>query len=194
MKVVTLYTEASPNPNSLKFVANFYILENASLDFPSIEETSNAPLAKAIFEEFDFVKRIFIAANFITITKSDTVDWFEMIPKIKEFIKNWLQDEKPVFTDGIEAQLKEQAKPSMNSNSVIENKIISLLDDYVRPAVEADGGAISFHSYNEGVVKVQLQGSCSGCPSSTVTLKSGIENLLKRMMPDEVKEVIAEGV
>ncbi len=193
MKVVTLYTEASPNPNSLKFVANFYLLENASLDFPTAAEAENAPLVKALFEEFNFITRIFVAANFVTITKTDAVDWFEMIPKIKEFIKVWLQEEKPVFTDAIEKQIKEQAKPSMNANSVIENKIVSLLDDYVRPAVEADGGAISFHSYDDGVVKVLLQGSCSGCPSSTVTLKSGIENLLKRMMPDEVKEVIAVG-
>lgn len=190
-KVVTIYTEASPNPNSLKFVANFNLLENASKDFPSIEDTENCPLAKEIFTEFPYINRVFIAANFITLTKDDSTDWFETIPVIKEFITEYLKAEKDVFLGEIEEEIKQETKPSTNKNSVIENKIMSLLDDYVRPAVEADGGAITFHSYNDGIVTVMLQGSCSGCPSSTVTLKGGIENLLTRMMPDEVKEVVA---
>lgn len=193
-QAITIYTESSPNPNSLKFVLNFYILENASKDFPSIEDTQSSPLAKALFEEFTYVERVFIASNFITITKDMATDWYEAIPTIKAFIKQWLEEKKEVFNGAIEQEIKEEQKPSFNENAAIENKIISLLDDYVKPAVESDGGAISFHSYNEGVVKVQLQGSCSGCPSSTVTLKAGIENLLKRMMPNEVTEVIAEGV
>ena len=190
-KVVTIYTEASPNPNSLKFVANFNLLENTSKDFPSIETTENSPLAKEIFSQYPYIKRIFIAANFITLTKDDTTDWFDVIPTIKEFITEYLKAEKDVFLGGIEDEIKKENKPSTSKNSVIENKIMSLLDDYVRPSVEADGGAITFHSYNEGIVTVILQGSCSGCPSSTVTLKGGIENLLTRMMPDEVKEVVA---
>lgn len=194
MKNVTIYTESSPNPNSMKFVANFYLLENENVDFSSVEETSNSPLAKALFDEYSYINRVFIASNFVTLTKDENTNWYEVIPGIKEFITNYLAEEKAVFTDGIESQIKEKQAPSMNSTGVIENKIKALLDDYVRPAVESDGGAISFHSYDEGVVTVLLQGSCSGCPSSTVTLKSGIENLLKRMMPDEVKEVVAEGV
>lgn len=194
MRAVTIYTEQSPNPNSLKFVANFYLLENENIDFPSVDSTENAPIAKALFENFNFVQRVFIASNYITLTKDDKTDWYEVIPKIKTFISDYLKEEKPLFTDGIENEITQKSKPSMSKHSVIENKIKSLLDDYVRPAVESDGGAISFHSYDDGVVKVLLQGSCSGCPSSTVTLKSGIENLLKRMMPDEVKEVVAEGV
>jgi Fe-S cluster biogenesis protein NfuA len=178
----------------MKFVASFYLLENENVDFASVEETTNSPLAKALFDEFDYVNRVFIASNFVTLTKDESTNWYEVLPVIKEFIKDYLSEEKPVFTDGIESQIKEKQAPSMNATGDIENKIKSLLDDYVRPAVESDGGAISFHSYDEGVVKVLLQGSCSGCPSSTVTLKSGIENLLKRMMPNEVKEVIAEGV
>ncbi len=190
-KVVTIYTESSPNPNSLKFVANFDLLENISKDFPSIEDTKNCPLAKEIFTEFPYINRVFIAANFVTLTKDDATDWFENIPIIKDFITAYLKDGKDVFLSGIEDEIKKETKVSTNKNSTIENKIMSLLDDYVRPAVEADGGAITFHSYNEGIVTVMLQGSCSGCPSSTVTLKSGIENLLTRMMPDEVKEVVA---
>lgn len=194
MKTVTLYTESSPNPNSLKFVANFYLLENENVDFPDVESTANSPIAKALFEEYDYVTRVFIASNYITLTKKEGVDWFEVIPTIKAFIQAYLQEEKPLFTEGIEQQIEEKSKPSFSKDGTIENKIKALLDEYVRPAVESDGGAISFHSYEEGTVKVLLQGSCSGCPSSTVTLKSGIENLLKRMMPDDVKEVVAEGV
>ncbi len=190
-KVVTIYTEASPNPNSLKFVANFFLLENASKDFPNIESTDNSPLAKELFENFPFIQRIFIASNFITITKDNTADWLEVIPTVKQHIIDYLKAEKDIFLSGIEVEIKKETKPSTNKNSVIENQIKTLLDEYIRPAVESDGGAITFHSYNDGIVTVILQGSCSGCPSSTVTLKAGIENLLTRMMPDEVKEVVA---
>lgn len=196
-KVVTIYTEASPNPNSLKFVLNFRLLENIHLDFPSAEETALSPLAKTLFDEFPFVQRVFIANNFITITKDDSTDWFEVNPIIKEYIRTYLLAEKPVFSDQLlDEKMKEEEAPitqSNEGNGDIEEKIKSILNDYVKPAVEQDGGAISFHSFNDGVVKVLLQGSCSGCPSSTLTLKAGIENLLTRMVP-EVKEVIAEGV
>lgn len=193
-RVVTVYTEASPNPNSLKFVLNFNLLENTSIDYPSITDAGNCPLVKELFSTFDFVERVFLAANFITITKSEAADWYEVSPAIREHIKNYLQEEKPLFTEAIKSSIEESPQHPQEADSDTVVKIKSLLDDYVRPAVEQDGGAISFHSYNEGVVKVLLQGSCSGCPSSTLTLKSGIENLLKRMMPDEINEVIAEGV
>jgi len=129
-------------------------------------------------------------ANFITVTKTDEIDWIEVTGMIKSLIKGYLEEGKPLF----------KAKPEMTSTneriegeSEVVGKIKVILDEYIRPAVEQDGGAINFHSFEDGVVKVQLQGSCSGCPSSTVTLKAGIENLMKRMIP-EVTEVVAEGV
>ncbi len=196
-RVITVYTEASPNPNSLKFVLNFSLLENMSIDYPSKEEASNSPLAIALFEEYSFIQRLFVASNFITVTKDDATDWFEVNPKIRHFIKEWFTAEKPIFEQSIEADIakkNEAEKPQASAtDGELEERIKVVLDEYVRPAVEGDGGAISFHSFNDGVVKVLLQGSCSGCPSSTITLKQGIENLLTRMVP-EVKEVVAEGV
>jgi len=195
MKAVNIYTEGSPNPSSLKFVVDFLIVENISFDFPDVEGTTYAPLAKALFEEFGFVKRVFIAANFITLTKDHSVEWYEVKNKVSEFIKNWFREEKPVFEEGIKKQvakedLTQNASVSSGEHATIVEQIKSILEDYVRPAVENDGGAISFHSFDEGVVKVILQGSCSGCPSSTVTLKHGIQNLLTKMVP-QVKEVEA---
>lgn len=196
-KLVNVYTEASPNPNSLKFVLNFRLLQNLHLDFPSIEETKSSPLAKALFEKFSFVQRVFIANNFITLTKEEATDWYEVNPEVKEFIKEYILAENPVFEDGLlDEKIQEEEQPKAESDTDhadIDEKIKAILNDYVKPAVEQDGGAISFHSFNDGIVKVLLQGSCSGCPSSTLTLKAGIENLLTKMVP-EVKEVVAEGV
>lgn len=193
-KVVTLYTESSPNPNSLKFVLNFNLLQNISLDYPSKESAKESPLAVALFDNFDFIQGVFIAANFVTITKADTTEWHEVIPTVKEFIKQYILEERPVFSGAIEDKIKEEEKQDEQAPSApsgeLDSKIISVLDEYVRPAVENDGGAITFDSFENGVVKVILQGACSGCPSSTVTLKNGIENLLKRMVP-EVQEVVA---
>ena len=187
-KIVEVYTESNPNPNSLKFVADHLLIQDGSVDFPNIESAENCPLAKDLFR-FNFVKRVFITANFVTVTKSDELDWIEIAPILKALIKAYLEEGKPLF--------KEAFNPESFSlgddEPEVVGKIKVLLDEYVRPAVEQDGGAINFKSFEDGVVKVTLQGSCSGCPSSTVTLKSGIENLLKRMIP-EVKEVVAEGV
>lgn len=187
-KYIEVYTESNPNPGSLKFVVNFDLLPGDNLDIPSPQEAfEKSPLANELFK-FNFVKRVFIASNFVTITKTDEVEWFEIAPMIKDFIKAYLEEGK---------EIAKTATPKVfdENDPEVVIKIKSLLDEYVRPAVESDGGAISFHSFEEvsGTVKVNLQGSCSGCPSSTITLKNGIENLLKRMVP-EVKEVIAEGV
>jgi Fe-S cluster biogenesis protein NfuA len=185
-RIVNVHTESSPNPNSLKFVVDVSLAPE-SVDFPDAASARNCPIALDLFK-FSFVKRVFISSNFITITKAEDIEWSDAIPMLKALIKGNLEEGKPLF-------LATQA----NSNSVLESdpeivqRIKVLLDEYIRPAVEQDGGAINFSSYDDGVVKVLLQGSCSGCPSSTVTLKAGIENLLKRMIP-EVKEVIAEGV
>lgn len=193
---IFVYTELSPNPNSMKFVLNFELVpDGLSFDYPSLEaaleEGKESPLAADLFQ-FPHVKRVFIASNFITITKGDDIAWEEVLRDTKQFIKIYFEENHPVF-----------AQKTIDSNTLIVDardsdtvqKIKAALDQYVRPAVESDGGAINFHSFDEdsGVVKVLLQGSCSGCPSSTLTLKAGIENLLTRMVPD-VKEVVAEGV
>ena len=184
---VTIYTESNPNPNSLKFVANFMLVpEGVSRDYPGVEQTENAPLAKALFEKFDYIKRVFYMSNFVTVTKDEATEWFEVKNEIQQFIKTYLEEGEDVLTERIEKTLDEEL-----TGDDTETKIKGVLEEYIRPAVEMDGGAISFHSFEEGTVKVLLQGSCSGCPSSTITLKSGIENLLKRMVP-EVQEVVAE--
>ncbi|MCE6992398.1 NifU family protein [Dyadobacter sp. CY323] len=193
---VFVYTELSPNPNSMKFVLNFELVpDGLSFDYPSLEaaleEGKASPLASDLFQ-FPHVKRVFIASNFITITKDDTNAWEEVLRDTKQFIKIYFEENHPVFEQKT-IDKNTLIVDSRDSDTV--QKIKSALDQYVRPAVESDGGAINFHSFDEdsGVVKVLLQGSCSGCPSSTLTLKAGIENLLTRMVPD-VKEVVAEGI
>lgn len=186
-----LYTESNPNPNSLKFVANRLLVgDGESYDFPDPESAVNAPLAKLLFG-YSFVKRVFYMSNFVTVTKSDDVEWHEIAPAIKEEIQRHLEAGKPLL-DG-ESYRPANTETVPGNLSEMDVKIRALLDEYVRPAVEQDGGAIEFQSFEEGVVKVHLQGSCSGCPSSMITLKAGIENLLKSMIP-EVKSVEAVGV
>ena len=191
-KYVNLYTEANPNPNSMKFVLNYLIVpDNTSFDFPDAGSAAGSPLATALFENFPYVKRVFFMNNFLTVTKAEEVSWEAVLGELKTFIRAYMEADQPIFTTEKIDELKHEANGEQDDEMV--QRIKHLLDEYVRPAVESDGGAINFHSYNEGVVKVLLQGSCSGCPSSTLTLKAGIENLLKRMIP-EVKEVVAEGV
>ncbi|MEM7107774.1 MAG: NifU family protein [Bacteroidota bacterium] len=186
-KVVNLYLEANPNPNSLKFVANFMLVpEGQSYDFPDKASAEHAPLA-AELHEYSFVNRVFYMNNFVTVTKTDDVEWVEIRGELKAHIQTYLESGKEVLTK----QLPDELFDENDSETV--KKIKGILDEYIKPAVEQDGGAIAFHSYQEGVVKVLLQGSCSGCPSSTVTLKAGIENLLKRMLP-EIQAVEAEGI
>ena len=187
---ITIYTEVNPNPNSMKFMLNFMLLEEGeSFDFPTLESTKPSPLAKELFG-FDFVDRVFYMANFVTITKKDNTEWEEIVPKLKPFFQAYFEEEKDVFSKDVSVEINTDATDTEDVK-----KIKGVLDEYIRPAVEMDGGAIQFHSFSEetGVLKVLLQGSCSGCPSSTITLKSGIENLMHRMVPS-VKEVVAEGV
>jgi Fe-S cluster biogenesis protein NfuA len=190
-KYITVYTESNPNPNSMKFVLNFMLVpEGTTFDFADAESAAQgSPLATELFN-FDFVKRVFITSNFVTVTKDEVNEWTDIISPLKEFVKSYFEEGKPLLT---QQKMTAYDKALNEEDSEIVKKIKSLLDEYVRPAVESDGGAINFHSFDEGTVKVHLQGSCSGCPSSTITLKAGIENLLKRMIP-EVKEVVAEGV
>ena len=188
---VSIYMESNPNPNSLKFVVNRMLVEEGnSYDFPDAQSASFAPLAKELFD-FDFVNRVFFMSNFVTITKKDEVEWIEIQNEIKAKIQSYLQSGKSILNVEPKEEKKEEQAQGEGSETVA--KIKEILDEYVKPAVEMDGGAIQFESYEDGILKVNLQGSCSGCPSSMVTLKGGIENLLKKMVP-EVKEVQAEGI
>lgn len=186
---VEIYLEATPNPNTLKFVTDKNLVPEGSVDFASPSSAESCPMVLDLFR-FDFVRRVFMAANFVTVTKADGIDWIEVQNMVRSVIKGYLEEGKPLFKSM--PQQVSSVTPVEGEPEVV-SKIKVVLDEYIRPAVEQDGGAITFHSFNEGVVKVQLQGSCSGCPSSTVTLKSGIENLLKRMIP-EVTEVVAENM
>jgi len=184
-KNIHIYLESNPNPNSLKFVVNEMLIpEGLSFDFPDVESTSKAPLAKELFS-YPFVDRVFYMSNFITVTKKGDVEWLEIQGTIKNHIKKFLE------SGGFIIEVDEQQVAPEQEETESVKKIRTILEEYIRPAVEQDGGAITFHSFRDGVVKVRLQGSCSGCPSSMVTLKAGIENLFKRMMPDEVKSVEA---
>lgn len=186
---INIYTESNPNPNSLKFVLNFLLLpEGVSRDYPGKESAAEAPLASELFD-FPYVKRVFYMSNFVTVTKDENIEWAEVKLEVQNHIKAFLEAGKQILTE----QDVEEDHKVQETDTDIEAKIKSVLDEYIRPAVEMDGGAITFDSFTDGKVKVLLQGACSGCPSSTITLKAGIENLLKRMVP-EVQEVEAEGV
>jgi len=193
---VMLYTEQTPNPESLKFVTNKMIYKGTA-DFREKELADEwSPLAQALFD-FPYVKGVYICNNFVTVTKEFNFSWDDIMLKLKEFIKDYISEEKPVITEGFaDAMQKKEAEKGVGYQYTGEEvelvkKIKDLIDTYVKPAVEMDGGNIEFKSFDKGVVTVVLQGSCSGCPSSTVTLKSGIEGMLKRMVP-EVTEVVSE--
>jgi Fe-S cluster biogenesis protein NfuA len=181
---INVYTESTPNPATMKFIVN-KLLINGSVDFATKESAEKSPFAKELFK-FSFVNGVFFASNFVTVTKFEGDTWDDILPILKEFVKG-----------AVEAELKVQEEEHVENTDFegtdTEIKIQQILNDYVRPAVEQDGGAITYKSFDEGVVTVELRGSCSGCPSSTVTLKAGIENLLKRMVP-EVTEVVSEAL
>ena len=192
---VTVYAEMTPNPTTMKFVANKYLLITGdSVEFSSQADAKGySPMAEELFN-FPFVKNIFIAANFITITKTDNVPWDFITMELREFVKSWITDGKDILIQmpaPKSAPAKEGSVVKEYAASEYDDAIKSLLDEYVRPAVENDGGAIDFRGFEDGVVTVVMKGSCAGCPSSTATLKGGIENLLKSHLP-EVKEVVAE--
>jgi NFU1 iron-sulfur cluster scaffold homolog, mitochondrial len=184
--LISIYSEATPNPETMKFVSNRYILPDASLEFTdAVSAAAGSPLAAKLFE-FPFVQGVFIASNFVTITKKADEDWFELTPILKDFVKSYLEAGMPIVAE------KTVEVDTSNDTETVK-RIRQILADYIQPAVEQDGGAISYKHFDEqsGVVTVSLQGSCSGCPSSMITLKAGIENLLKRMLP-EVTEVVAD--
>ncbi|WP_276373281.1 NifU family protein [Chryseolinea sp. H1M3-3] len=185
-KNIHIYLESNPNPNSLKFVVNDMLVpDGLSFDFPDAESTSISPLAKELFT-FPFVERVFFAGNFVTVTKKEDLEWIEIQNTLKDYIKKYLESGKLI----IDIKDEGETMPVEEETEAIK-KIKTILEEYIRPAVEQDGGAITYHSFQDGIVKVKLQGSCSGCPSSMITLKAGIENLFTRMMPGEVKSVEA---
>ena len=188
--VIEIYTEMTPNPESQKFVTNRHILPNFQLDFKTKELAGGSELAKMLFE-IPFVNGVFVANNFVTITKKAEYEWFEIAPELKEAVTKFLQSGKKPVDDSLLPKDVLQEQNSASANEDPETKIKDLLEKYVKPAVQMDGGHIEFKSFEGGVVTLALQGSCSSCPSSTLTLKSGIEGLLKRMVP-EVEEVVAE--
>jgi Fe-S cluster biogenesis protein NfuA len=183
-----VYAEQTPNPETMKFVFNKMILPDDSEDFPNRESAVASPLAKNLFE-FNFVNGVFIMNNFVTITRTEGAEWSDIIPIMREFLKSYVEAGEPIFLRVEKTVLT----GDYGADTETVSKIVEILDTYVKPAVEVDGGMISFKSFENGVVTVEMKGSCSGCPSSTVTLKRGIEGMLTRMVP-EVKEVIAEAL
>lgn len=189
--VISIYTEMTPNPETMKFVANKLLYPGKSIDFPDAESAKPSPLATELFG-FPFIKAVFIASNFVTLTKTADAEWMDVTPSIRQFLKDYLEEGKEVINeDEIIEVKKESSNEVLADDDDVVKRIKELLENYVKPAVEMDGGAIQFKSYNDGVVSLMMQGSCSGCPSSMITLKSGIEGMMKRMIP-EVKEVVAE--
>lgn len=191
--IISIYTEMTPNPETMKFVANKLLYPGKSIDFPDEASAGPSPLAKELFS-FPFIKSVFIASNFVTLTKTaDTDDWQDVIPSIKQFMKDYLENGGTVINEeDIVVNKKQDASNTVQADDDdVVKRIKELLENYVKPAVEMDGGAIQFKSYSDGVVNLALQGSCSGCPSSMITLKAGIEGMMKRMIP-EVQEVVAD--
>ena len=181
---ISIYTESTPNPSVLKFVSSKLIIEE-NLEFNNIDEAKEVDFVKKLFR-FPFVKSVYLSKNFISITKYDIKDWGEITSELRIFIKNYLENNKIE----INKVQKNQTEIKLDNTS---KEIISILDEYIKPAVSSDGGNILFESYNpkKKLVKVILQGACSGCPSSTITLKNGIENMLKEMLSGKVEVVEA---
>ena len=192
----SIYAESTPNPEVMKFVSN-RMLADKSIEFLTDDDAKQIPMIYKIFS-LDYVESVFLSSNFISIKKKNDVEWGEILIEIRNFITTLLnEDDIQNYTEDIIVKEKEEVKLSPknkqanNKRSDEENEIIQILDEYIRPAVEGDGGAIEFDSFSEGIVKVVLKGACSGCPSSTLTLKSGIESLLIQKMGKKVKEVVA---
>ena len=191
---VTVYTESTPNPAALKFVANKKLV-TATYDYDSIEKAKTSPLATALFH-FPFVKSVFFDENYISITKYDIAEWNDITVELRDFIKKYIEEGKNIIDPNAPEVIEkstEKVEQHFENLDTTSQEIINILEEYVKPAVASDGGNIQFESYDEPSksVKVILQGACSGCPSSTFTLKNGIENMLKEMLPGRVNNVVA---
>ena len=192
----SIYAESTPNPEVMKFVSN-RMLADKSIEFLTDDDAKQIPMIHKIFS-LEYVESVFLSSNFISIKKKNDIEWGEVLIETRNFITTLLnEDDIQNYTEDIIVKEKEEVKLSPknkqanNKRSDEENEIIQILDEYIRPAVEGDGGAIEFDSFSEGIVKVVLKGACSGCPSSTLTLKSGIESLLIQKLGDKIKEVVA---
>jgi len=179
-----LYTEITPNPATLKFITDLTLIPDGSADFPDEKSAENSLLAQKLFQ-FRFVKSVFIGRNFVTVTKDEAFKWEELIPIVKDAVRGFLESGQVVVN-----QVSSASSTAHADDTDVVRKIKQLIDENVRPAVAMDGGDIIFEGFEDGVVKLKMQGACSGCPSSTATLKAGIQGLLTRMVP-EVKEVEA---
>ncbi|MCT8339718.1 NifU family protein [Flavobacteriaceae bacterium TK19130] len=191
---VTVYAESTPNPIVMKFVANKPLVEGV-FEYKDIDKAKHAPLAQALFS-FPFVKEVFISANYVSIMKYDVASWEDISLELREFIKSYIEDAKPILTDAALDPSTDQSTPVQQKRenfTSTEKEIEAILEEYVKPAVAGDGGHIALDSFNEETqtARVLLQGACSGCPSSTVTLKNGIETMLKEMMPGRISAVEA---
>ena len=188
---ITIYAESTPNPGVMKFVANKKLVEQI-FEYKTIDETAHAPLAQKLFH-FPFVKEVFMDTNYISITKFDVAEWDEIVLEIREFLRSYLEEGNEIKTAVIEEVKTESPEEAAVPLDDISQQIVGIIEEYIKPAVAADGGNILFDSYNteDKSVHVILQGACSGCPSSTFTLKSGIENMLKEMLPGKVSTVNA---
>lgn len=191
---VTVYAESTPNPTVMKFVANKKLVTTL-FEFTSIDDAKPSPLATELFH-FPFVKSVFLDENYVSITKYDIAEWQDITNEIREFIKSYIENGKDiVLTNAVESQKNSNPKLDTHFESLdaISKDIITILDEHVRPAVASDGGNIQFIAYDSESknVSVMLQGACSGCPSSTYTLKNGIENMLKQMLPGKINSVEA---
>lgn len=193
-KLVEVYAESTPNPNVQKFVTN-RLLSNQHIELSSQSEAKDVPLANELFE-FPFVKEIFISDNYVSIQKSNDLEWFEINATVRDFIKEYLQSERRIVSENFKPAIKEEQKNDMKftpTDDDISKEIIAVLEEYIKPAVAGDGGNIQFLSYipDTQEVNVILQGACNGCPSSTVTLKNGIEATLKQLLPGKIGTVNA---
>ena len=191
---ITVYGESTPNPAALKFVVSRMLTKN-SIEFKNIDETAASPLAKELFK-FPYVKEVFMDENYISVTKYEVNDWQEITLELRTFIKQYIENGGTVLDESLivaNATQEKNKAQEFDNLDVTSQQIINILEEYVKPAVQADGGNIAFESYDEATktAKVILQGACSGCPSSTFTLKSGIENMLKSMLNDESIKVEA---
>ena len=186
---VTVYAESTPNPNAMKFVVNKKIVDDV-YEFKSVDDTKDSPLAKSLFG-FEFIKEVFFDFNFVSLIQKQGNNWDKNVMDVREFIRSFIQDNNTiVFEDRIKSQIKTKSNVEFDD---ISKEIIKIIDENIKPAVASDGGNIMFESYDATTQKVNviLQGACSGCPSSTITLKSGIENMLKDMLPGKISEVNA---